>query len=614
MKLCAACYLFAFLLLCPAAHSATYYVDSVKGDDTNPGNSADAPWRTLTKVNSFKFFPGDTILLRRGSIWREQLNFPSSGSVDASITIDAYGKGELPLISGADLVDSTSWTQSASSGPHIWQSSVAAKPNVVLFDGNKGRKKTSVAELTTSLDWFWDANTLYVYSQENPSAAFARPGVEAGARPSAINLTGISYISLKNVATSGANAIPYGEGAGIWAITVHLEGPTPGNLTITHVSVMNGAGDGIHVENAEHCTIDANSVHDNEGAGIMLYHSNGKFPITSGNITNNQVQYNGFNGIFVVGCPRAERCRSMVYPEGLVVTGVKITGNTVHDNGAGIYLHETNDSLIANNTAFSNNNTSRKGEGYCVGLSGSSSNIVEKNNCYRARLSGIELSIDTGSPPFGSSNNIIRYNSLHDDGSHGIFTNYVPSQNNKILYNVIYNHPQGSCIMANYLGHEIYNNTCYNSKIGIHLYVSATTQKTGNISVRNNLILRSSEYQVLIENGVDGPFDFSNNLYFPDGRSSFNWKGTTVDFSGWRSISNQDQNSLVADPQVQSATPDISGDFALAPSSLAVGRGADLGSQNNMALSPSLSSWPAQMNFLPQEAGRWDIGAFRHAP
>src|SRR5262249_13761439 len=139
-----------------------------------------------------------------------------------------------------------------------------------------------------------------------------------------------------------------------------------------------------------------------------LHRSNAKFPITSGDITNNQVQHNAYNDIFVVGCPRAERCRSVVHPDGLLVTGVKITGNTIHDNGAGIYLHETNDSLVANNVAYSNTNTSRKGEGYCVGVSGSSSNIIEKNHCYKARLAGIELSIDTGKPAFGSSNNVIR--------------------------------------------------------------------------------------------------------------------------------------------------------------------------------------------------------------
>jgi len=595
----------------PQAYSTTYYVDSLKGNDANTGTTPDSPWRSLAKVNSFKFAAGDILLLRRGSSWREELDFPSSGSPEAPIVIDAYGDGERPLINGADLVDAASWTQNPGAGSQIWKSPVSTQPNVVLFDGTKGHRKSSSAQIIAPLEWAWESGTLYVFSPDNPAVAFVHPGVESGARPSGLNLTGISHASVKNIAVGGANAVPDGEGAGIWAVTAHLEGPTPGNLSIENVAVMNGAGDGIHLENADHCTVNAALVHDNDGAGIELYHSNGKFPITSANITNNQVHHNGFNGIFVVGCPRAERCRSVVYPDGLVVSGVKITGNTIHDNGAGIYLRQTNDSLVANNTAYSNMNTSRGGEGYCVGLSGSSSNIVEKNNCHHARLSGIELSIDTGKPALGSSYNIIRYNSLHDDGAHGIFSNYIPSQGNKILYNVIYNHTRGSCILANYTGHEIYNNTCYNSKIGIHLYVNSTTQKTGDISVKNNLVIRSSEYQVLVEKGVDGPLAFSNNLYFPDAHSAFNWKDAAADFSGWQSVSGLDKDSLTADPRLASAAPNISGDFALSAASQAVGRGADLGGENQMALFPSLA-WPAQVKLVAQEPGRWDIGAFRH--
>jgi parallel beta-helix repeat protein len=601
------------LVFCQCSPCATYYVDSAKGDDNNDGTTVTSPWKSLAKVNSFKFSPGDAVMLRRGSLWREQLNFPSSGSSKAQITIDAYGEGQLPIISGADLISGSSWSQASSSGSSIWQASVPVQPNVVIFDGTKGHHQPSLAALTTELDWFWESKTLYIFSSGPPASAYSKTGIEFGARLSGVNLTGISYVTLRNVSVTGANAIPYGEGAGIWAITVHLEGPTPGNLNISDVAVANGAGDGIHIENADHCTVDSALVHDNDGAGIELHYSNGKFPITSGNITNNQIHHNGFNGIFVVGCPRAERCRSVVYPDGLIVTGVNITGNTIHDNGAGIYLHETNHSLVAGNTAYANTNTSRKGEGYCVGISGSSSNIIEKNDCYRARLSGIELSIDTGKPPFGSSDNIIRYNSVHDDGTHGIFTNYIPSQDNKILYNLIYNHPQGSCIMANYIGHEIYNNTCYNSKIGIHLYVSSTTKKTGNISIKNNLILRSSQYHVLIEKDVDGPFDFSNNLYFPDTNSSFNWKGATMNLSEWQSTASLDRNSIVADPQLSSSAPNLPRDFVPSPRSLVIGRGVNLGDGDKMALAPPLN-WPAQVRLVPQETGRWDIGAIRHFP
>jgi len=604
--------LFLLSLATSLARPTTYYVDSQNGNDSNNGTSRSSAWRSLAKVNSSKFLPNDSLLLRRGSTWREQLNFPSSGSAGAPIVIDAYGEGNLPLISGADLVPSASWTSSQGS-PQVWQASVATQPNVVLFDAAKGHKKNSSTELTAPLDWFWTSGVLYIFSQQNPASAYKNPGIEAGVRPIGLNLTGISYVTVRNIAVSGANAIPYGEGAGIWAITVHLDGPTPGNLNISQVTVFGGAGDGIHIENAENCIVDSNLVRDNEGAGIKLNHSNEKFPVTSGIITNNEVHNNSFNGIFVVGCPRNETCRSVLHTNGLVVTGVKITGNRVHNNGAGIYLHETNNSLVANNVAYDNTDTSRRGEGYCVGISGSSSNIIEKNECYRARLSGIELSIDTGRPPFGSSDNIIRYNVVHDDGNHGIFTNYVPSQNNKIIYNLIYNHPQGSCIMANYLGHEIYNNTCYNSRIGIHLYISATTQKTGNIHVKNNIFVRDSQEHVLIEPGVQGPLDFANNLYFPDGPSAFNMKGAVTNFAGWRSNSGQDASSIAADPMLSPSPSEASPNFVIRAGSPAVGRGADLGTGYNLALAPSLT-WPNQIKLLPQDNDRWDIGAFHHMP
>jgi len=600
-----------WLVICPVGWASTHYLDSAKGNDANDGISPATAWKTIAKVNSSKFQPGDVILFRRAEMWREQLNLSSSGSLEAPITIDAYGEGPPPIISGADLVPPESWSICDNCPAHIWRTTVVSQTNVVIFDGVKGSRKSAQSELKNPGEWFWQSATLYVYSNDSPATAYSHPGIEFGLRPSGIFLTGLSYIVVKNIEVSGANAAPYTEGAGIWAATVHLAGPTPDTLVISRVVVINGGGDGIHLENSDRSTVDSSMVANNEGAGVELYHSNGKFPITSAKITNNEIHHNHFNGIFVVGCPRAERCRSVVYPEGLVVTGVTIEGNQVHENGAGIYLHETNDSVISGNTAYSNTDASRKGEGYCVGLSGSSSNIVEKNNCYQARLSGIELSIDTGSPPFGSSNNVIRYNIIHDDGTHGVFTNYVPSQNNKILYNLIYNHPNGSCIMANYMGHEIYNNTCYNSFLGIHLYVSKTTPKTGNISVKNNIIAKNSKYAVLVEPGVDGPVYFANNNYFPGGPNIFNWRGALFDFAGWRENTGQDINSIAADPRFSSASPNSPQEFSLRSDSRDIGSGADLGPDYEKALAPE-GSWPKGVRLSLQQKKRWDIGAFRH--
>ena len=124
------------------ARSATYYVDAKDGNDTNSGTSPSSAWKSLEKINTFQFEPGDSILLKRGATWREQLNFSSSGAEGRPIVLDAYGNGEMPLISGADTIPSNSWN--ASPSPNIWQASVAIEPNVVIFDGTKGNKQTAL--------------------------------------------------------------------------------------------------------------------------------------------------------------------------------------------------------------------------------------------------------------------------------------------------------------------------------------------------------------------------------------------------------------------------------------------------------------------------------------
>jgi hypothetical protein len=77
----------------------TFYVDATRGNDSNPGTIA-APWRTIGKINSTPFLPGDSILFKRGEVWKERLSFTSSGTSNNNIIIGAYGTGNLPVIDG----------------------------------------------------------------------------------------------------------------------------------------------------------------------------------------------------------------------------------------------------------------------------------------------------------------------------------------------------------------------------------------------------------------------------------------------------------------------------------------------------------------------------------
>jgi hypothetical protein len=75
-----------------------FYVDNVGGSDSNSGTSSSAPWKSLGKVNSTNFQPGDAINFKRGSVWKGNLKVRNSGTSSASIFYRPYGSGAAPQI------------------------------------------------------------------------------------------------------------------------------------------------------------------------------------------------------------------------------------------------------------------------------------------------------------------------------------------------------------------------------------------------------------------------------------------------------------------------------------------------------------------------------------
>jgi hypothetical protein len=83
--------------------AATYYVDSVAGNDGYNGTSMATPWQTLTKVNTPTFQPGDQILFKANGEWSGQLTPKGKGTASSPIRIAMYGTGSRPLIAGGSL-------------------------------------------------------------------------------------------------------------------------------------------------------------------------------------------------------------------------------------------------------------------------------------------------------------------------------------------------------------------------------------------------------------------------------------------------------------------------------------------------------------------------------
>jgi len=101
--------LFAAALLCGGftANAATYYVSQSTGDDSLDGLAAakagaKGPWKTLAKAST-EYKPGDSILLKKGDTWNEELTPKGSGTPEKPILISSYGQGNKPLIDREDF-------------------------------------------------------------------------------------------------------------------------------------------------------------------------------------------------------------------------------------------------------------------------------------------------------------------------------------------------------------------------------------------------------------------------------------------------------------------------------------------------------------------------------
>lgn len=87
---------------------ATNYYLSNSGSDLNSGTSSSSPWQTIDQLNSIGKQPGDSIFFECGSIFRGEIIVTSGGTESTPIYFGKYGMGDLPVISGAELV--TGWS------------------------------------------------------------------------------------------------------------------------------------------------------------------------------------------------------------------------------------------------------------------------------------------------------------------------------------------------------------------------------------------------------------------------------------------------------------------------------------------------------------------------
>lgn len=100
MKVSVFFFLIILLFYIPLSAQSKRYFVATAGDDRNDGLSSNTPWKSLHKVSSTTFLPGDTISFKRGDEWRGQLWPKGDGTRKDKISVNSYGEGSRPKIHG----------------------------------------------------------------------------------------------------------------------------------------------------------------------------------------------------------------------------------------------------------------------------------------------------------------------------------------------------------------------------------------------------------------------------------------------------------------------------------------------------------------------------------
>ena len=420
-------------LLVITAQAETYYVSN-SGSDSNSGTSTSLPWKTLDKVNSSSFKPGDQMLFKRGDEWTGTISVTSSGSNSGSIVYGAYGTGENPIIYGSQLL--SGWTRHSG--------------NIYKAICNSGVTQLFLNDTRLNVARYPNEGNLSV-SNVNSSVQFTSNGIKsAGAnyyKGAKLNITTNEWRldSRDVIASSGqtltldsetsyglskgqhfflVNKLEFLDQPGQWYFdeatkTVYLwtpKGDSPDNYKVRG-SIYS---DGITVVNKNYITVKDLNLWQHSDRGIM---STG---------TNNTFENNSILDPETIGIQnKGDNC--------------KISGNTINGiNHIGISHIGANGNISGNeilNTALFNNLGIKGMDGYSQAVASAGNNTtISYNRVINAGYNGIAWTGQDCNLSYNYIENVCTY--LFDGGAiytYSIDVNKLVSSGSVVSHNIIYN-------------------------------------------------------------------------------------------------------------------------------------------------------------------------------
>ena len=533
MKKVLTCVISLLLFATLQSYAAVYYVDASYGNDNNNGQSQGSAWKTIDKVNSHTFYPGDSILFKRGGDWNgDCLEIKWSGSSVNPLTVGAYGSGNKPIISGLKKTASSSWNYYSTVGSlNVYRYSPSPSYTILtvlqgstyleyrVWDGSV-QATFSGASLGS---WSRTGNTVYVVTTGNIDPD--NYSMLVGASDSWPNYSccwvynDVKHVTIRDIEFRGANR--QGVRVRNWG-SVNCTNVTLQNLTVRYCG-----GTGISVSN--------------DTGGNYYYVSN----IT---VQNCEVSYNGYHGIGFIGYVRD----SLVRYNKVHHNGWSREDGVDEYGGHGITSYGGSPSLAPHNNVIEHNEVSYQ--------------YAERNTDEGA---GIQCDNSTQSA-------IVRYNYCHHNEGAGILVHL--SDNCKVYYNLLQvnctneDEYSGALSIYNAYNTDVFNNICYgNKKCGI--FVSGPSDY--GTDVKNNIVSENGtfEIRVLENSGHNLTCDY-NCVYHSAGGNFMRWYYTNYNWYSWKTATGKDSHSINSNPRFVNAAYN---DFSLQSTSPCIDVGTSVG-------------------------------------
>jgi hypothetical protein len=534
---------------------STYYVKNGGNDGADGLNDTNA-WATFNNINKTKIVAGDTVRLKRGSIWRDffEAGTDFNGTSSDPIIVEPYGDTGYPIISGASLI--TGWTLYSG---NVWQAALSTHQSYdhkIFIDGTVGDYKATIGELVNEGDWTWASDVLYLYAPSDPDTAYTNPGVEARTRQHVVLFHGSYWIY-----------------DGLW-----IEKPWQDNFrsyaACGHVIIRNNTsrwggrnGIGITGGNAHsYSEFYGNECSYNEETGISANQL-----VDHLKVYRNEVHHNGGT----VGGGDEYRSSVKFWGDGLDY--IEVYENYIHDDdNAGVWF---DGATCANHSTIHHNRIEKIfGDGIFIEIS---KNIRIWNN----------LIVDCHTDEYGEN---------------GGWNNAGIAISGRENFNTDNN--------------LVYNNTVYGCNIGISVWQDLydfTTATMQNNIIKNNICLGNVTRPLSCGNGGDnnGTYNGSGNVYEYNcfGVESANFirwavSGDKSTYDAWETAYGGSTHSIEADPLFTNAAGGV---FTLQAGSPCINAGANLGDTYKYGLMHD-SAWPAAVVLGDQDdyGAGWEVGAY----